>query len=86
MNYFKLNQLAGIGLLLLLAANVSAQGAADSIKYDHQELFGPINWPVTSGNTRSANGTPGEHYWQNRADYAIKATLNEAQQDTTITR
>ena len=84
MNCFKLNYVAGIGLMLLLAVNASAQNTTDSIKYDHQDLFGPITWPVTSGNTRSANGNPGEHYWQNRADYTIKATLNEAQQDTTI--
>src|ERR1700760_1190771 len=84
MNCFKFNHAAGIGLLLLLAVNASAQTTTDTIKYDHQDLFGPITWPVTSGNTRSANGNPGEHYWQNRADYTIKATLNEAQQDTTI--
>ena len=76
--------MAGIGLMLVIAVNASAQSTTDSIQYDHQDLFGPINWPVTSGNTRSANGSPGEHYWQNRADYLIKATLNEAQQDTTI--
>jgi hypothetical protein len=84
MNCFKLNHVAGIGLILLFAVNASAQSTKDTIKYDHQDLFGPITWPVTSGNTRSANGNPGEHYWQNRADYTIKATLNEAQQDTTI--
>ena len=74
MNCFKLNHYVVAGLLLLLGANASAQGTTDSIKYDHQDLFGPINWPVTSGNTRSANGNPGEHYWQNRADYQIRAT------------
>src|SRR6201991_5329784 len=85
MNCFKLNHVAGIGLMLLLAVNASAQNTTDTIKYDQQDLFGPITWPITSGNTRSANGNPGEHYWQNRADYTIKATLNEAQQDTSIT-
>ncbi|MGZ3822947.1 MAG: M1 family peptidase, partial [Mucilaginibacter sp.] len=84
MNCFKLNHAAGLGLMLLFAVTASAQNTPDSIKYDHQDLFGPITWPVTSGNTRSANGLPGEHYWQNRADYTIKASLNEAQQDTTI--
>jgi len=84
MNRFNLKHVAGIGLMLLIAINASAQ-TTDTIKYDHQDLFGPITWPTTSGNTRSANGNPGEHYWQNRADYLIKATLNEAQQDTTIT-
>src|ERR1700712_2661729 len=71
--------------LFFVAANASAQSTSDSIKYDHNELFGPISWPVTSGNTRSANGQPGPAYWQNRPDYLIHATLNETTQDTTIT-
>ena len=38
---------------------------------------------TTNGNEyRSASGAPGPKYWQNRADYLIRATLNE--QDTTI--
>ena len=83
MNQFKLRHFAGLCLAMLLSANVFAQ-TADSIKYDHQDIFGPITWPVTSGETRSANGMPGAHYWQNRADYVIHASLNEGQQDTTI--
>lgn len=83
MNCFKLNHLAGLCIILLFAATSNAQ-TSDSIKYDHQELFGPITWPVTSGDTRSASGQPGAHYWQNRADYTIHASLNEGQQDTTI--
>ena len=71
--------------LLAVASTTFAQSASDSIKYDHQELFGPITWPVTSGNTRSASGKPGPNYWQNRADYQIKATLNEGAADTTVT-
>ena len=71
--------------LLAMAPTVFAQSATDNTTYDHQDLFGPITWPVTSGNTRSASGKPGAAYWQNRADYQIRATLNEAQQDTSIT-
>ena len=85
MSCFKLNHYVVAGLFLLLGANAWAQGTTDSIKYDHQDLFGPINWPVTGAGTRSANGNPGEHYWQNRADYLIRATLNELPQDTTVT-
>ena len=70
---------------LFLVSNItSAQTITDSIKYDHQDLFGPINWPFTGGDVRSANGRPGASYWQNRADYTIHATLNEGTQDTTI--
>jgi hypothetical protein len=81
----KLNYLLSALGLLLITATAGAQAPAqpDSIKYDHQEVFDPTPWPVTSGGTRSANGQPGEHYWQNRADYLIKASLSEADKDTT---
>ncbi|HTI58074.1 M1 family metallopeptidase [Mucilaginibacter sp.] len=84
MNQLKLNPILGVCFALLLAFNASAQ-TTDSIKYDHQDLFGPITWPVTSGNTRLADGLPGANYWQNRADYSIRATLTEGTQDTTVT-
>ena len=84
MNFFKLNRIGITAAALLLTATAFAQ-TPDSIKYDHNEVFGPITWPVTSGNTRSANGQPGVNYWQNRADYTIHAALNETPQDTTIT-
>ncbi len=56
---------------------------ADTSKYNHQELFGPINWPVPASQVRSANGSPGPQYWQNKADYTIRATLSE--KDTSVT-
>jgi hypothetical protein len=83
MRNFKLSRLFVAGVLMLLGSNLRAQ-TPDSIKYDHNELFGPINWPVTSGDTRSANGKPGPNYWQNRADYTIHTSLNELQADTTV--
>jgi hypothetical protein len=44
--------------------------------YDPQKAFDP-NF-LTSGGTvyRSGSGAPGSQYWQNRADYTIKATLD----------
>lgn len=85
MLYSKLNYvLAGLGMLLV-TATATAQTGADSIKYNHNEVFGPITWPVTTGGTRSANGQPGHNYWQNRADYQIRAALNEGTSDTTVT-
>ncbi|SEN85243.1 hypothetical protein SAMN05192574_104356 [Mucilaginibacter gossypiicola] len=66
-----------------LTRTASAQ-STDTTKYNHQDLFGPITWPVTSGGTRSAAGKPSPAYWQNKADYQIKASLNEGK-DTTIT-
>jgi hypothetical protein len=85
MRYSKLNYLLSALGLLLVTAPAAAQTSADSIKYDHNEVFGPITWPVTTGGTRSANGQPGHNYWQNRADYQIKASLNEGASDTTVT-
>jgi len=70
--------------LLLTTVTASAQTAVDSIKYNNLDIFGPIVWPTTSDGTRSAAGKPGEHYWQNRPDYVIHATLNEGKQDTTV--
>jgi hypothetical protein len=74
-----------VAVLFITTAPAFAQSAKDSVKYDHQDLFGPITWPAANGDTRSASGKPGEHYWQNRADYLIKASLNEGATDTTIT-
>jgi len=86
MRHLKTCILAGATCLLLAAVNTaSAQTTTDSIKYDHNEVFGPIVWPTTGGDTRSASGQPGKSYWQNRADYQIRATLDEGAQDTTIT-
>jgi len=80
----KLTYLFGALGLLLSAATASAQTTPDSIKYNNLDIFGPIVWPTTSGGTRSAAGKPGEHYWQNRPDYVIHASINEGKQDTTI--
>ena len=73
-------------VLIFSFLSASAQTKPDStINYDHNEVFGPITWPVTGGDTRSASGKPGVNYWQNRADYTIKASINEGAADTTIT-
>lgn len=72
-----------IAAFSLAASFCYAQSAAVT-EYNQQELFGPINWPAP-GASRTASGKPSEHYWQNRADYQIRATLSEGSQDTTIT-
>ncbi|WP_461452025.1 M1 family metallopeptidase [Mucilaginibacter sp.] len=81
----KLKHLLGACALFLMAFSASAQTTPDSVKYDHNDLFGPTVWPTTTGDTRSASGQPGQNYWQNRANYLIHATLDEGAQDTTIT-
>ncbi len=45
--------------------------------YDPHELFAPLHFENNRSSYRSANGDPGPSYWQNRADYAIQATLDE---------
>ena len=40
-------------------------------------IFSPLNLPPAS-DLRRANGAPGIKYWQQRADYTIKATLDTA--------
>src|SRR5210317_1960988 len=43
-----------------------------------QGKFEPIDRLIAPPNTyRTASGAPGKDYWQQRADYKIKATLNE---------
>ena len=55
-------------LLLLLALQ---QSVADS------SPFRPLALPPPTA-ARSATGAPGPHYWQQRADYTLDATLDTA--------
>ncbi|RIA43727.1 hypothetical protein DFR49_1955 [Hephaestia caeni] len=56
--------------LLLMGAPVMAQA------YNPRETFAPLDLGQPVNRYRSANGMPGPDYWQNRADYAIRATLD----------
>ncbi|HYV96365.1 MAG TPA: M1 family metallopeptidase [Gemmatimonadaceae bacterium] len=38
-------------------------------------VFAPVNWLPASG-VRTGSGAPGAHYWQQRADYDLKAKLD----------
>jgi hypothetical protein len=57
--------------LLLLAGPVLAQ-------YDPGAAFAPFPMGQAVNVYRSSNGLPGPQYWQNRADYTIRATLDPA--------
>jgi hypothetical protein len=46
-------------------------------KYDPHALFSPIFYPTGSTITRAGSGEPNTGYWQNKADYNIKVSLNE---------
>lgn len=59
-------------LAFFLAAAV-AQGANPTAKFQQLDHLLP-----TPNAQRAASGAPGHAYWQNRADYAIEATLDDA--------
>ena len=44
--------------------------------YDPRVAFAPLTLPGTVNRYRSGDGAPGPDYWQNRADYDIKARLD----------
>jgi len=46
--------------------------------YDPRVTFAPLTLPDPVNAYRAANGTPGPEYWQNRADYSIRASLDPA--------
>lgn len=67
-----------VGLLALIPAlffSVAlAQGSSST--YDPRLSFAPLTLTNPINAYRSANGAPGPAYWQNRADYAMHATLD----------
>jgi hypothetical protein len=61
-------------LALLSSTAATAQLAAPG--YQPRETFAPFEMGQPAGRVRSANGLPGADYWQNKADYRIRATLD----------
>ncbi|MCT8002253.1 M1 family metallopeptidase [Sphingomonas sanguinis] len=57
-------------LLALVAATASAQD------YQPRETFAPFDMGQAVNRYRSANGLPGPDFWQNRADYQLRVTLD----------
>ncbi|UOE46909.1 M1 family metallopeptidase [Mucilaginibacter sp. SMC90] len=71
----------GIGLLSVLAFSASAQKRKlnpndTSSNYNPAEAFSPMFYTEKGNDFHSANGAPGARYWQNRADYNLKVTLD----------
>jgi len=56
------------------AALIGAAGAAIG-NYTPQAAFAPFTLPGPVNTVRSGSGLPGPGWWQNRADYQIRATL-----------
>jgi hypothetical protein len=66
--------------ILFVPSVLSAQ-----TKYDHEEAFAPLFYPSFGDEFRSASGSPGPKYWQNRADYKIIASLDDVNHTITGT-
>lgn len=65
-------------LCLVSFAAVHAQEAVKLSNYNPQALFSPMFYPTGGNITRAATGAPNVGYWQNKADYHISASLNDA--------
>jgi hypothetical protein len=69
---------------VMLIGFLNAQNPSnDSSLYNPHDFYLPRFTPTAGNEFRSANGSPGPHYWQNSASYLIHAILNES--DTSIT-
>ncbi|MBV8251496.1 MAG: M1 family peptidase [Chitinophaga sp.] len=60
----------------MLTAATMQTSLAQNSRYDQHEAFAPIFYTSNGNEYRSADGSPGPKYWQNQADYNIKATLD----------
>ena len=63
-------------LVILQIASVSAQNPSTE-KYNPLDFYLPAFNPPAGNPFRSANGSPGPMYWQNKADYTIHATIDD---------
>ena len=66
--------------LLVISVETIAQNTETPVvsKYNYNDAFAPNLYTKNGTETRSASGQPGAKYWQNRADYNLTASLNEA--------
>ena len=60
------------------AANAGVGTSADmaAAHYEPLQTFAPLTLPEPVNRYRSSNGAPGPDYWQNRADYELRAQLD----------
>ncbi|MES2420958.1 MAG: M1 family metallopeptidase [Pseudomonadota bacterium] len=63
---------------MIVALTTSTSAQTSQSRYQPSETFAPFDMGQPAGRVRSANGLPGPDYWQNRADYQIRATLDPA--------
>lgn len=73
-------------LSCLFSVSVWAQQTNTPVSnYDPHAAFSPLFYTQNGNEFRSANGSPGPKYWQNRADYSIQATLDDVKNVVTGT-
>ncbi len=79
----KLTWLAAAAVAILACGSAWAD-AEKQTKGKFEDKFRQLEVDLPSPNTyRTASGAPGESYWQQRADYLINATLDEAKKRIT---
>ena len=61
---------------LVVIAPSRAQTARFESRYDPQQVFAPFFYKDRGNTFRSADGAPGPAYWQNRADYVLRASID----------
>jgi len=71
-----IKRIIGLGLIGFILSSPELQAQSKSI-YDYTEAFNPIFYANNGSVYRSASGKPGHEYWQNSADYNIKASLDD---------
>ncbi len=69
--------LSAPALLLALTQAATAQQVVAPLPVADTSIFAPLTLPTPNA-YRTGSGRPGAHYWQNRADYDIAATLDTA--------
>ncbi|NBO74414.1 MAG: aminopeptidase, partial [Gammaproteobacteria bacterium] len=73
-----LSAAAGVLALTLALALTANSGQAKGMPGDPDKLFAQLDTLLpTPGVTRAASGAPGAQYWQQRADYRIRVSLDE---------
>ncbi|WP_432712489.1 M1 family metallopeptidase [Pedobacter sp.] len=71
-------------LFLLSAININANAQEAKVnKGSTYDAFSPLFYTQNGNEYRSANGSPGPKYWQNRADYNISARLDDTNHSLT---
>ena len=78
----RFSRIVSVAAALLFSQTFMAQ---EDPKYNYRDAFNPFFYNTNGTETRSASGKPGHNYWQNRADYVLNATLNEAANQITGT-